>query len=136
MKMPNCITCGGEISTNQWNNYEGICSACIRNENLQESNIHEIFSLKRFKKKIKARREKWSLIPASSSDKAQTTDTLPNCISCGDQISKDQWNNFQGLCSECVRTEHLYQSNIRDIFASKGFKKKVKARQKKWNPIL
>ncbi len=133
--MPNCIICGGEISTNQWNNYEGLCPACIRNENIQESNIHDIFALRTFKKKIKARTKKWNPIPASSSDKAQMTSAMLNCITCGDQISKDQWNNFEGLCSECIRTEHLYQSNIRDIFASKAFKKKVKARKKKWNPI-
>lgn len=133
--MSNCVTCGGEISTNQWNNFEGLCHACIRNENLQESNIHDIFALRVFKKKVKARREKWNPISISSSDKAQMTSVMPNCIICGDQITKDQWNSFEGLCAECIRTENLYRSNIRDIFAGKAFKKKVKARKKKWNPI-
>lgn len=133
--MTNCITCGGVISTNQWNNYEGLCAACIRNENLQESNIHDIFALRSFKKKVKSRRENWNPISASSFDKTQITSAIPNCITCGDPISKDQWNNYEGLCAECIRTEQLYQSNIRDLFASKAFKKKVKERRKKWSPI-
>ena len=62
MKMTNCITCGGEISTHQWNNYEGLCAACIRNESLQESNIHDFLRLKVFKKKVKERRKKWNPI--------------------------------------------------------------------------
>lgn len=60
---------------------------------------------------------------------------MPNCIDCGSEISKEQWNNFEGMCSECIRVEGLIKSNIQDVFALRSFKKRIKERKKKWKPI-
>ena len=46
---------------------------------------------------------------------------MPNCLECGEEISKEQWNNFEGMCPPCIRTERLAESNIHDIFALRGF---------------
>lgn len=35
---------------------------------------------------------------------------MPNCVKCGEEISKEQLYNFKGMCPNCVRIQPLRQS--------------------------
>ncbi|MBA7584964.1 hypothetical protein ES708_26932 [subsurface metagenome] len=32
---------------------------------------------------------------------------MPNCVKCGEEISKEQLYNFKGMCPHCVRIQPL-----------------------------